>query len=196
MTASDFAELITAPFGLSLPFEEFVREWEDIFWLNEPVSLLIASLKSRGYTLILGSNTNQMHADYFRRRFAATLELFDALVLSYEVGCLKPDSRFYEACARAAGVPAGSCVFIDDMAENVDGARKAGLQALQYVETATLIAADYANSASRSPLSSADCAASTRQIQEARADHRRWQRGPAACPRGVLQTMNPSPGSK
>jgi FMN phosphatase YigB (HAD superfamily) len=139
MTATDFAESLTAPFGLSLPFEEFVRDWEDIFWLNEPVSLLIASLKSRGYTLILGSNTNQMHADYFRRRFAATLDLFDALVLSYEVGCLKPDSRFYEACARAAGVPAGSCVFIDDMAQNVAGARSAGLMSLHYVGVADLV---------------------------------------------------------
>ncbi len=88
---------------------------------------------------MLGSNTNVLHAPYFRRKFAATLDRFDAYVLSYEVGCLKPDRRFYEACAKAAGAPAGSCVFIDDMALNVAGARAAGLQGIQYVETAALV---------------------------------------------------------
>ncbi len=53
-----FAESVTDGLGISLPFEDFVRDFEDIFWLNEPVSRLIASLDSRGYTLILGSNTN------------------------------------------------------------------------------------------------------------------------------------------
>ena len=47
-----------AQLGLKIPYEEFVRAWEDIFWLNEPLARLIVFLKSRGYTLILGSNTN------------------------------------------------------------------------------------------------------------------------------------------
>ena len=62
LTSDAFAGSVTAGLGLSLPLEEFVRDWEDIFWLNEPVSRLIARLKSRGYTLILGSNTNVLHA--------------------------------------------------------------------------------------------------------------------------------------
>jgi putative hydrolase of the HAD superfamily len=139
MTPVAFAEAITAQLGLSLPFEEFVRDWEDIFWLNEPISRLIGLLKSRGYTLILGSNTNSMHAAHFRRKFAATLDQFDALVVSHDVGCLKPHARFYDACARAAGVPAASCVFIDDLAENVEGARRVGMLGLQYTDLPRLI---------------------------------------------------------
>jgi putative hydrolase of the HAD superfamily len=134
-----FAESVTGLLGLSMPFEEFVRDWEDIFWLNEPVSRLIAALKSGGYTVIMGSNTNVLHANYFRKRFASTIDRFDALVLSYEVGCMKPDARFYEACAKAAGVSARECIFIDDMAVNVEGARAAGLQSLQYVNDLGLI---------------------------------------------------------
>jgi putative hydrolase of the HAD superfamily len=140
MTPDDFAESVTACLGLSLPFDDFARDWEDIFWLNRPISRLISLLKSRGYTLILGSNTNSMHAAHFRRQFAATLDKFDALVLSFEVGCLKPDVRFYDACARAARARASSCVFIDDLAENVEGARKAGLAGVQYCDDAGLIA--------------------------------------------------------
>ena len=64
-----------------------------------------------------------------------TLDLFDRLILSYEVGHMKPSEEFYRACVTAADVPASSCVFIDDMIENVEGARRAGLEAIQFVDT-------------------------------------------------------------
>jgi putative hydrolase of the HAD superfamily len=137
---SAFAERVLGLCGASASYEDFVRDWEDIFSLNEPVAQLVRRLKSRGYVLVLGSNTNVLHATHYRRRFAATLGLFDDLILSYEVGCLKPESRFYEACVVAAGMPASSCVFVDDMPENVEGARRAGLMALRYVGTPALVA--------------------------------------------------------
>ena len=126
--------------GLNCSFDEFVRNWEDIFELNEPVAQLIGELKGRGYKLVLGSNTNLLQTRYFLHKFAATLDLFDELVLSYEVGAMKPDRRFYEACVQKAGVAAKGCVFIDDLPLNVDGARRAGLKALQYTDDRTLIA--------------------------------------------------------
>jgi glucose-1-phosphatase len=135
-----FAERVLGLCGLSATYEEFVRDWEDIFWLNEPVARLVSVLKSRGYRLLLGSNTNVLHATHYRRQFAPTMRLFDHFILSYEVGCLKPESRFYEACVAAAGSPASSCVFVDDLAENVAGARAAGLLALHYVDTPALVA--------------------------------------------------------
>src|SRR5271163_3169485 len=135
MAPEQFATAIRALSGLELSYPEFVEDFKDIFWLNDPVARLIEVLKSRGYTLLLGSNTNVLHATQYRRQFARTIDLFDHLILSYEVGCLKPDARFYRAGVAAAGVPAAACVFIDDLEENVDGARKAGLNGLQYVDT-------------------------------------------------------------
>ncbi len=126
--------------SLGLDYPAFVAAWQDIFWPNEPVADLIASLKGRGYRLYLGSNTNLLHATFYRRQFAGTLDLFDGFVLSYEVGHLKPAREFFDACVAAAGTPAGSCVFIDDVAENVEGARSAGLTAILYVDTPTLLA--------------------------------------------------------
>lgn len=134
-----FAARVMDLSGLRLPFDQFARDWEDIFTLNEPIARLIADLKSRGYPLYLGSNTNALHADFYRRRFAGTLDLMDGFVLSYEVGHMKPARAFFDACVSMAGVPARSCVFIDDIAENIGGARDAGLTALHYVETPALI---------------------------------------------------------
>ncbi len=125
--------------SLSLDYPSFAEAWQDIFWPNEPVADLIASLKAQDYRLYLGSNTNLLHASFYRRQFARTLDLFDGFVLSYEVGHLKPAREFFEACVAVAGTPARSCIFIDDVAENVEGARNAGLTAIQYLDTPSLL---------------------------------------------------------
>jgi putative hydrolase of the HAD superfamily len=119
-------------------FDQFAACWRDIFWLNEPVVRLAAGLKQNGYRLILGSNTNALHADDFRVRFAEALAPFDRLVLSYQVGHAKPTAGFYLACAAAAEAPPGDCVFIDDVPENVAGARAVGMTGLVYRDPATL----------------------------------------------------------
>ena len=140
LTAQDFALQIMDLAGLEMSYEEFEAEFPDIFTLNEPVARLVATLKRRGYTLLLGSNTNVLHAQFYRRRFQETLDHFDHLVFSYEVGELKPDLAFFRACLNAVGVPAGSCVFIDDALANVEGARVAGLQAIHYRDAPGLLA--------------------------------------------------------
>jgi putative hydrolase of the HAD superfamily len=136
----EFADRMMAMSGVRLPYDGFVRAWEDIFWPNESVARLIRLLKAQGYPLYLGSNTNVLHATHYRRQFAETLDLFDGLVLSYEIGYMKPAREFFEACVRAAGVPGSSCIFIDDIAEYVEGARGAGLRAIQYIDTPGLLA--------------------------------------------------------
>ncbi len=138
LTAEAFSEAVCALAGLAIPHAEFVAAWSDIFWLNEPVADLVAELKRLGYPLVLGSNTNDLHAAHFRREFAETLDRFDRLVLSYEVGHIKPSAAFYAACTEAAGLAPADCVFIDDLPENVEGARAAGLKALLYRDPGTL----------------------------------------------------------
>jgi glucose-1-phosphatase len=135
----EFADEVMNLAGLRFPYDEFVRAWQDIFWLNEPVARLIELLKSAGYTLLLGSNTNILHFNHYRRQFASTLALLDHLVLSHEVGHIKPSPQFYHACVAATGLPAGSCIFVDDLPENVDGARKAGLIGVHFIDTSALI---------------------------------------------------------
>jgi putative hydrolase of the HAD superfamily len=135
----EFSRALMSVAEIDLPYHEFVRGWVEIFWPNETVGRLVASLRGRVRRLLLGSNTNVLHAEHFRRQFASTLAQFDSLILSHEVGSMKPDRRFYDACVRAAGLPASSCMFIDDMDENVQGARQAGLVGVRYTDTPRLL---------------------------------------------------------
>jgi putative hydrolase of the HAD superfamily len=117
---------------------EFAAAWGEIFELNAPMADLVGLLADRGHRLVLGSNTNPMHARQIRRQFAPLLARFHHLVLSFELGAMKPSAAFFEACVTAAERPASLCVFIDDVPENVAGARRAGLSAVLYQEPAQL----------------------------------------------------------
>ncbi len=136
-----FAKKTMAMSGLWIDYEEFVEAWNDIFWLNESLARLVPYFKARGHTLVLGSNTNILHSGHYRRQFAATLDHFDHLIFSHDVGAMKPAAEFYQACVEAASVPAASCVFVDDLSENVEAARQAGLCGHVYTGTPKLIAA-------------------------------------------------------
>ncbi len=139
ITSEHFSRAVGELAGLDFDHDEFSTAWADIFWLNKPVATLICALRAQGYALVLGSNTNDLHATQFRKQFAETLSQFDRLVLSYEVGHIKPSAEFYQACALAAAASPRDCVFIDDMPENVEGARSAGLTGLLYRDASTLI---------------------------------------------------------
>jgi glucose-1-phosphatase len=105
----------------------------DIFWPNEPLCALIPRLKQR-YRLVLGSNTNAIHARHFALQFAGILGHFDALVLSHEIGVRKPRPEFFQHIVQVSGSPAEQCVFIDDLSANIEGARAVGLQGIVYTE--------------------------------------------------------------
>lgn len=139
MKAEEFSRSVCTLVGLEIAHDEFATAWSDIFWLNEPIADLLADLKRRGYTLVLGSNTNDLHANQFRRQFAEALAHFDRLILSYEIGHIKPHAEFYRACAEAAGAPPADCLFIDDLPENVAGARAAGLGGIVFRDVPALI---------------------------------------------------------
>ncbi len=104
----------------------------DIFWPNPEICTLVPRLKER-YRLLLGSNTNPIHGGQFQRQFADTLAHFDELVLSYRVGARKPQAAFFERCLQLADCPAEECLFIDDMPENIVGARACGMQGIVYI---------------------------------------------------------------
>lgn len=58
--------------------------------------------------------------------------LFDAAILSVDVGLIKPDPRVFVLAAQRLGVETSECVMIDDRSDNCDGARAAGMFAIHH----------------------------------------------------------------
>jgi putative hydrolase of the HAD superfamily len=57
-------------------------------------------------------------------------ELFDAVVISGDVGMHKPEPEIFMLGAERIGIPASQCVFVDDLRENCAGAEAVGMTAI------------------------------------------------------------------
>lgn len=128
----DFIREMSRLLDLSVDEATFRRVWCSLF---PPYTLieddLIERLRKRHKILLL-SNTNAIHFEMVRESYPI-LRHFDGFVLSYELGCMKPESGIYREAVRLAGCRPEECFYTDDMPENVEGALKEGLDAVQFV---------------------------------------------------------------
>lgn len=90
----------------------------------------IRELKARGYGIYLLSNASVQFDDY--KESLPAYECFDGMVVSALVHLMKPDARIYQHLAATYGLDPAECLFVDDVAVNVEGARRAGMQGLVY----------------------------------------------------------------
>jgi putative hydrolase of the HAD superfamily len=70
----------------------------------------------------------------------APLDIFDATVISGDVGLHKPQPEIYLLGAERIGVRPERCVFVDDLRENVAGAEAVGMAAILHRDPATTVA--------------------------------------------------------
>ena len=95
-------------------------------------SELLAAIKGLRTKFKMGvlSNVGAGFWNYFSEEEA--MEFFDDIVLSYQVGLLKPDPRIFKLAAERLGVEPEECVFVDDDEGNVQAAENCGMQGLVY----------------------------------------------------------------
>lgn len=67
-------------------------------------------------------------------------QYFDSVLLSSDVGIVKPSREIYEIIAERLGVAPNECVMVDDRQANIDGAYSAGMQGVLFETTNQTIA--------------------------------------------------------
>lgn len=105
----------------------------------------LRELKKRGYKLLLLSNSNEIHYDNIQSRYGDVFaELFDTQYYSHKLELAKPDVEVFKHVIREQGQDAGEFFFLDDKQDNIEGAKKAGIRAMQHTvyESETLIRLD------------------------------------------------------
>lgn len=80
---------------------------------------------------VLSNELDLFYGADFRSRLPL-LELVDVIVDATYTQVLKPDPRAYALCLAQLRLPAAACVFVDDQLRNVEGAQRAGLQAVHF----------------------------------------------------------------
>lgn len=131
ITSTEFLRIVRDYCAPSCDDAMLARIFCEIFTPNLEIAPFLRALSPR-YKLLLGSNTPELHAQWFRSQFASVLEHFDHLVLSYRIGARKPTPRFFAHCVAVARCEPPQCVFIDDLPANVAGARAFGMHGIVY----------------------------------------------------------------
>ena len=98
------------------------RMFADLSIYEDSMTSLVTRARAAGVRTALLSNS--WGNEYDRSGWP---EMFDAVVISGEVGMRKPERGIFDLALARIGLPAGECVFVDDMADNVVAAEQAGL---------------------------------------------------------------------
>ena len=133
----------------SLPDEEYLNEFlrllpeyqddvrrvfeniRDTISMRDYSASWTAYLKDRGYKLYILSNYSERVLGETRDKMPF-LDNMDGIVFSCFVHYIKPEHEIYEYLLNKYDLVPQECVFLDDNAENVEGARKAGMHAIHF----------------------------------------------------------------
>ncbi len=126
----DFVAQLAQALDLSIDHNRFCEIWSGIFSETLVPEEMLAGL-ARHYRLLLLSNTNALHFELIRRNYPLIRHFHD-LILSYEVKAMKPSPEIYRVAIERAGCLPGECFYTDDIAEYVEGGKRAGLDAVQF----------------------------------------------------------------
>jgi putative hydrolase of the HAD superfamily len=128
----DFVAQLSVLLGLQVDYDQFCEIWSSIFLPDTLIPDAMLESLARRYRMLLLSNTNAIHFAMIRERYPFVRH-FHGLVLSHEVKAMKPSPKIYQEAVARAGCAAGECFFTDDIAAYVEGARKEGIDAEQFV---------------------------------------------------------------
>lgn len=132
ISSAEFFDLLSNELQLKMEFADFSQVWNCTFELEPIIPLQIIKKLSENYRLIILSDTNELHFDFIEENFPI-LEYFDDFVLSHKVGAVKPSEEIFRLVIEKADCLPEECIFIDDLKQNVESAKKYGLNAIQFI---------------------------------------------------------------
>jgi HAD superfamily hydrolase (TIGR01509 family) len=125
-------EAVRLTFGI--PPQE-MPAWRKEFWSGDRMDAeLLAWLDARRpqYKTAMLSNAWPEARITVRQNYPGALNVFDLVIFSAEVQLAKPDERIYHLVCTRLGVQPEQAVFMDDVQENIEGARRIGMQGIQF----------------------------------------------------------------
>lgn len=131
--------LLSKRLGISRKTLKEVRrkQLETLSYTDRRIEKLIMGLSKR-YAVVLLTNISKERYESIIRRGMPSKPFFKRVFASYKIGLLKPDSRIYRHVLKEMGAKPEEMLFIDDKEENVEGARRLGIDTIRYVDYPTL----------------------------------------------------------
>ncbi len=117
-------------------YEEQIRayylRWEEMIVGEFPGTVkILRELKEAGFPLAALSNWSSETFPRVKDQYEF-LSWFNPLVISGYIGYKKPDPEPFQILLHELNLNAGDCIFIDDMEDNIQEARRQGFEAIQF----------------------------------------------------------------
>ncbi|MES2876128.1 MAG: HAD family phosphatase [Patescibacteria group bacterium] len=128
ISKEDFLNQVAVLAGISIDAVRAVMH--DKHRRNEPMIERVRELR-KDYKIGLLTNMGPGTLDEVFDE-AERAELFDTVVVSSEVGMIKPSRDIFELASEKLGIPADETIFIDDRPVNTDGAERTGMKTILF----------------------------------------------------------------
>jgi len=130
ISTNDVIDHLNNTLGAQLTHSDFVKMWTITLDEDKDMTQLLQEVRKQ-LPLYLLSNINEVSFGYLQNKFNVA-QYFEELVLSYKVGHLKPALEIYHEVLNRSKLPAQHCLFIDDVAENIEAAQSIGMHGIQF----------------------------------------------------------------
>ncbi len=120
--------------GIKISDQQFDDAWNALLFDIPSERIDIIEQVKENYQILLLSNSNEIHYDLYVRdlqlRFGYRefADLFHEAYFSFDLHLSKPDIEVYEFIINQNELKPKKTLFIDDRSDNIEAARKAGLQ--------------------------------------------------------------------
>lgn len=135
LTGMAFWQKLVSDAGLTLSDDQVkqLNAWDAHMWTSIKPEMLAwhRRLKERGLQTAILSNMGDSVMESILEKFAWVTD-FDVLIWSYQHRVVKPDAEIYQLLLEKLGTAPEETLFLDDKLENVEAARRLGIQGLQF----------------------------------------------------------------
>ena len=118
---------VLARWKVTTPAAEVLRLWHHLD-VDRGVVAAVQELRAQGIRCALATNQHPERAAYMRDNLGYA-EVFDDLFYSCDLGVAKPDPAYFTEAVRRLGTEPGRTLLLDDNADNIAGAKAAGVVA-------------------------------------------------------------------
>ena len=133
ITRQRFYNEVKKIYKFNMNMQDFEKIWCDVF--SEKSEMIEMAKKiNRKYEIFIFSNTDEIHFPYIWKTFSSLHFFKENLMLSYEIGSVKPDLDSYERALNKFDLKFEECLFIDDRPINIQVAESLGMKGILHKE--------------------------------------------------------------
>jgi putative hydrolase of the HAD superfamily len=109
--------------------KKIIKIWTNTWKPTTNMTQILTKLQ-KNYRLAALSNSDPLNSPNYLKK--GWYQYFDLLILSHELGILKPDKKIYKITIKKLKIKPNECIFIDDQEDNLKPAKNMGMTTILF----------------------------------------------------------------